>query len=900
MTQTAQIDGRPYAIRPGDTLYDFVTRHLGDEAIPVLCQDPALAPFGACRLCSVEVADGPEGQRRVVAACHTPVAEGQHIWPASPRIEALRRHILELLLSDYPVDQVDPEPAERPTPFQRALARYGLRTSRFPREISSQPLDQSHPYLRFDPAQCIHCYRCIRACDEVQGEFVLAMTGRGHASRIVRGADQSFAESGCVSCGRCVQTCPTDALSDRYRAKTMQADRRVRTVCTYCGVGCNLDVLVKDGQICAIEAPEDATVNAGHTCVKGRYAFAYHRHPDRLRTPLIRRHGELRPATWDQALDRIAERLGAIRDAQGPDAIAGISSARCTNEENFLMQKFMRVVIGSNNIDGCARVCHAPTAFGMQQTLGTGAATNSIDDIGRSDCLLLIGANPTDAHPVTGAKLRQHALKGASLIVIDPRLTPLARIADVHLQLRPGSNVALLNLLLFYLIQDAWLDEAFIANRTQGFEVFRDQVLAQDPAQLERITGVDRGSVREAATLYGSARNAMSFHGLGVTEHYQGSRTVMLITALALLTGNIGRPGVGVNPLRGQNNVQGAADMGVQPNLGAGYLDITDPAIREHYRTSYGREVPGTIGYKIPEMFRAAREGRLKALWVMGEDMMQTDPNSCEVRHSLQCVDFLVVQELFMTETAAIADVVLPASAHFEKSGTFTNGERRIQRVNQVIEPLEGTRPDGQIVVDIMNRMGYPQAGYDPALHLEEIAQVVPFFAGVSWDRLGDNGKQWPVRPDGTDTQILHAETFKIGRGRFCFFDFAETPELATPDAAYPLILTTGRILEHYNCGSMTRRTPNVELAQQDWLLIHPEDAAARGIADGDAVILRSRQGETRIAARLSNEVKPGVLFTTFHFPEIAINRITSGIMDLDAMTPEYKVVAVGIERASA
>jgi formate dehydrogenase major subunit len=863
----------------------------------VLCHDPALEPFGSCRLCTVEVAALPDSPTKVVAACHTPVAPDQHIWPNSPRIQKLRRSILELLLSDYPEDKLDPAPNEAPTPFQRLLREYAIPRGRFPKGGVREAPDPSHPYIRFDPAQCINCFRCIRACDEIQGEFVLAMHGRGYDSRIIRSLDQSFSDSACVSCGRCVQTCPTDALSDRHRAKTRKAEKSVRTLCTYCGVGCNLEVLVDHGEIRAIRAPEDAEVNRGHTCVKGRYAFAYYNHPDRLRSPLLRKNGELLPVSWDEALGHIAHRLQDIRDAHGADAIAGISSARCTNEENYLMQKFMRIVIGTNNIDGCARVCHAPTAYGMQQTYGTGAATNSIEEIGLADCLLIIGANPSDAHPVTGARLRQRALKGVPLIVIDPRVTDLARLASVHLQLRPGSNVALLNMLLYYVVAEALVDEPFIQTRTEGFDDFRRALLGVDLERMEAITGVDRNRVREAAIIYGRASRAMCFHGLGVTEHYQGSKTVMLIADLAMMTGNIGRAGVGVNPLRGQNNVQGAADLGVQPNLGPGYLDITDPAIREHYHNTYGREIPEKIGYRIPEMFRAARQGTLKALWVMGEDMLQTDPNSCEVKYSLKQLDFLVVQELFMTETAAIADVVLPASSHFEKSGTFTNGERRIQRVQQAIEPLQGTRPDGQIVVDIMNRMGYPQEGYDPALHLEEISRIVPFFAGVRWDNLGDNGLQWPVRPDGSDTRILHQEQFKRGRGRFRFFDFAETPELESHQPDFPFILTTGRILQHYNCGSMTRRTPNSELVNQDWLLINPEDAARKGIADEDGVEVRSRQGCATVKAKLSSEVRPGILFTTFHFPEIAINHITSGIMDVESMTPEYKVVAVSIEK---
>ena len=897
MSDRAWIDGTPFPLAAGETVYDFVTRHRGRDAIPVLCHEPALKPFGACRLCNVEVAPAAGGPRRMIASCHTPAAAGQHIYTDSPRVQRLRRNLLELVLSAYPGTEDRPAPGHRPTELQALLARYGVTQSRFGRYAIATAVDRSHPYLRFDAAQCIHCHRCIRACDEVQGSLVLAMHGRGHESRVIRSLDQDFRSSDCVSCGRCVQSCPTNALSDRYQAKTLQADRTVRTTCTYCGVGCNLEVLVRDGEIRAIRGA-DGAVNHGHTCVKGRYAFEYYRHPDRLRTPLIRKEGELRAATWDEALDLIARRFTDIRAAHGPDAIAGISSARCTNEENYLMQKLMRAVVGTNNIDGCARVCHAPTAFGMQQTFGTGAATNSIDEIPLADCLVVIGANPNEAHPVTGARIRQRAMQGVPLILIDPRAIELAPYAAVHLQPRPGTNVALLNLLLRELLELGLVHEDFVAQRTEGFAAFRTALLAEDPDGLAAICGVDRAAVREAARLYGQSQRAMAFHGLGVTEHYQGSKAIMLLTALALMTGQVGRPGTGINPLRGQNNVQGAADMGVQPHQGAGYLDVRDPEVRAHYARVYGRAVPGEVGLRIPEMFAAARQGKLKALWVMGEDLLQTDPNSCEVRYSLSQLNFLVVQELFMTETAAIADVVLPASSHFEKSGTFTNGERRIQRVNRVVEPLPGTLPDGQIVIEVMHRLGYPQPDYDPAGLLEEIAEAVPFFAGVRWDRLGDDGLQWPVLPDGSETRILHREQFQRGKGRFLHFPFVETPELSGDHPDYPYILTTGRVLAHYNCGTMTRRTPNRELIDRDVLLIHPQDAVAHGIADDDRVEVRSRRGATHLSARLSEQVRPGVLFTTFHFPEVAINHLTSGVFDQDSMTPEYKVVAVGIARA--
>jgi formate dehydrogenase major subunit len=563
------------------------------------------------------------------------------------------------------------------------------------------------------------------------------------------------------------------------------------------------------------------------------------------------------------------------------------------------MQKFFRAVINTNNIDGCARVCHSPTALGMQRTFGTGAATNSIDDLKDTNCIMVIGANPTDAHPVTGAKLKQFAMKSDNVtIVIDPRRTELAKYATYHLPLRPGTNVAVLNMMMYYIISLGLVDEQFIENRTEGYQEFKDTILNLDIDKMEEVSGVDKKLVMEAARAYANASNAMSFHGLGVTEHSQGTFTVMQIADLAMLTGNIGRRGVGVNPLRGQNNVQGSADMGVQPHQGAGYLDITKDDVNQRYNEFYGVEVPKHIGYKIPEMFEAALEGKLKAIWIIGEDVVQTDPNTQKVIKALESTDLVIVQELFMTETAKYADVILPGASFLEKSGTFTNGERRVQAVRQVVEPIEGTKPDGQIIVDIMNRMGYEQPDYTPDGMLEEISQIVPFFAGIRWDRLGNNGLQWPVSPDGKDTQILHKEEFKRGKGYFEFNPWEETQELTSHAKDYPYILTTNRELEHYNCGAMTRRTDNAKILKDDYLLIHPDDANDHLIQEGDYVCLESPRGKVDVKAKITEDVKQGILSTTFHFPEIMINNITGDVHDSEAMCPEYKVVAVRIRKS--
>jgi formate dehydrogenase major subunit len=900
MEKVAFIDNIPYPLTDGETILEFVRRIKGRDLIPTLCQADNLENYGSCRICSVEVAWKENGPAKVMASCHSYVEEGQFIYPSTEKIRRLRKNIIELILTYFPSDKIKPLPGNASTEFQLTLSSIGIPEVRYPlnRNYSDIPCDRSHPYIWSDMNQCIICYRCVRACDELQAEHILGVQGRGINTTIIKGYNESFMDSSCVACGACVQTCPTNAISDRYGTKTISADKVIRTICTYCGVGCNLEIKVKDGVVKGIQSPPDAEVNRGHTCVKGRFAFEFYNHPDRLRSPLIRKKGKLEEASWEEAYTYTASRLNEIRAKYGPDAIAGISSARCTNEENYLMQKLFRIVIGTNNIDGCARVCHAPTAMGMQWAFGTGAATNSVNDLYKTNCVLVIGSNPTAAHPVTGARIRAVAQQGIPLIVIDPLKINLARFAKYHLQNRPGTNVAVLNMFARFILEEGLTDHSFIQKRTEGWNAFEKYLINQDIARLEGICGVDRELVRAAAIEYASASSAMEFHGLGVTEHWQGTKSVTLISNIALMTGNIGKEGAGVNPLRGQNNVQGAADMGVQPHQGAGYLDVTDPGNIAVYTNFYGKEHPSRVGYKIPEMFAASQRGDLRAMWIMGEDLLQTDPNTCHVKDALEELEFLVVQELFMTDTARIADVVFPASSFLEKEGTFTNAERRIQKVHRVVEPLTGSRPDGQIVVDMMNVMGYPQKGYSAKVILEEIAGIVPFFKGVKWDELGKNGKQWPVLEDGSDTKILHKDAFTKGKGKFHIWDFEESPEVTANSSKYPYILTTGRLLEHYNSGTMTRRTPNKELVAEDILFIHPSDATEKEIVSGDYVIISSARGQTNMKAKVTDIVKPGVIYTTFHFPEASINYLTGSVGDEFTLTPEFKVVAVDIKKS--
>jgi formate dehydrogenase major subunit len=899
MSKIAYINDHPYPIEEGENILAFVRRSIGQASVPTLCDAPNLEPFGSCRVCSVDVAWSQNGKAKVVASCHTPVAEGMYIYNANDRITRLRKNIIELVLTDHPLDCLTCE-VNGNCELQTVAAQVGVRKVRYPegKNHGKVEKDLSHPYMTSDLSKCINCFRCVRACDEVQGQFVLSMAGRGFDSHIIKGQNVSFKESDCVSCGACAQACPTNAISDVFESKSIAFEEKIRTVCTYCGVGCNLEVAVSGGKVKSIQAPWDSEVNKGHTCLKGRYAFSFYNHRERLTSPMIRKDGELVPVSWDEAYEFIVSELRRIRAKYGPDSIGGISSARCTNEENYLMQKFIRVLIGTNNIDCCARVCHSPTAMGMQRTFGTGAATNSIVDLKDTECMMIIGANPTDAHPVTGAKMKQQAMKGKTLIIIDPRKTELTKYAQHHLRVRPGTNVAVLNLMIYYIITEGLANEAFISERTEGYEEFKASILALDPDELSRITGVAKEEVKAAALAYAKSPAAMSFHGLGVTEHSQGTHTVMLISAIAMLTGNIGRRGVGVNPLRGQNNVQGAADMGCQPHQGAGYFAVDNPDYHKLYEEFYGVNLPSHIGYKIPQMYDAALEGKFKALWCMGEDVVQTDPDTHKVKKAIAEMELFIVQELFMTETAKMATVVLPGASFLEKSGTFTNGERRIQRVNAVTSPLPGTKTDGQIVVDLMRKWGMDVPDYDPDIVLQEISRIVPFFEGVKWKELGDNGKQWPVGKDGKGTEVLHTETFKRGKGRFVFNAWRETEEIVKNGKEFPYIITTNRILEHYNCGTMTRRTQNALIDGDDILLVNPVDAEKHGIRDGELVCVESARGKVDLVAKVTEDVKPGILSTTFHFPENRVNDITSSVADSETLCPEYKVVAVNIRKS--
>ena len=899
--QGVYIDDVEFPFDDSASILDFSNKALGDKIIPTLCDDDNLRPYGACRVCSVEIQQSEDGPKRTVASCHTPISPGMRIYTNSDSIKTLRKNIVELVLSDHPPECLTCE-VNGNCELQDVAASVGVRQIRYAKGANhlEREKDLSHAYMRMDLSKCINCSRCVRACDEVQGQFTLTMTGRGFESRITTDNDMLFGDSSCVSCGACAQTCPTSAISDIFQSKSVEADKKVRTVCSYCGVGCNLEVAVKNDEVLSIRAPQDA-INSGHTCLKGRYAFKFYNHPDRLTSPLIRKNGELTPCSWDEALDFIKGKFETIRNEHGSDAIAGISSARCSNEENFMFQKMIRQLVGTNNIDCCARVCHSPTAWGMQQSFGTGAGTNPATDIPLADLMIVIGANPTAAHPVTGAKIKQQALSGASLIVIDPVRTELARLADYHLQLKPGTNVAVLNMIQYFIVEAGLVDYDFIEERCEGGLEFIEQIKELDVDKMSEISGLDKQLVKDAAIAYASAKNAMEFHGLGVTEHSQGTQTVMLISNLAMMTGNIGRPGVGVNPLRGQNNVQGAADMGCQPHHGPGYMWMDQQEVQDYYQDKFKLPTPTTAGKKIPEMFDGAIDGSVKALWIFAEDVVQTDPNTHHVIKAMKALDLLVVQEIFMSETAKMADVVLPGATFLEKSGTFTNAERRVQQVNAAVSPLEGCKTDGQIIVEMMRKLGYDQPDYDAKEVLKEVSSVVPFFEGITWEALSANpmGLQWPVNKKGEDTQILHIGEFKRGKGKFHYYDWRESEELVTHKNEYPFILTTSRELQHYNCATMTRRTANTEILPKDVLMLNPKDAKAKDLISGDRATLKSDRGEITLDVEVTDRVKRGVVRTTFHFPDVLINEVTSAVTDEETKCPEYKIVAVDVLKAS-
>lgn len=885
------IDGRSVVASDRATILDVARRE--DIFIPTLCYDPKLAAFGACRVCMV----GVKGARGPVAACTTPVREGMVVDTKDPTAIRIAKGTVELVLSDYPEGALA-RPGER-NELRDVASHFGLKTSRFVGERHAYAKDDRHPYIKMDLSECIVCGRCVRACDEVQGAFALSYAGRGWSTKIVAGMDSSFADSSCVSCGACVTTCPTGALDEAaYRAKET-VDKTVTTTCAYCGVGCSLEVNVRGDQVVSIDPAAEGPSNVGHTCVKGRFAHEYARASDRLRSPMLRRtDGTWRDASWDEAMTFVSTRMNEIKQKHGPDALAAISSSRCTNEENYLLMKLFRCAIGTNNIDNCSRVCHSPTSLGLIRSLGESGGTNSFADIDLTACLLLTGANPTEGHPVVGARMKEAVLRGAKLIVIDPRRIELAKYADVYLQLRPGTNVAVYNGLAHVIVRDGLVDRTFLKDRADLVEPYLEFIAKYDPKHVESISGVPAQDLERAAHLYAKTYPAAIFYGLGVTEQAQGVAGVRTLANLAILTGNLGKRGAGSNPLRGQNNVQGSSDVGALPTYLTMYRPMADDATRTMFEQRWGVTIQKQRGMMIPEMFQNAVDGKLRGMYVFGEDIAQTDPNVHHVEKALRSLDLLVVHDIFENATAAFAHALLPGSSFLEKTGTFTNAERRVQMVREAVPPPAEARRDLDILIDLSKRLGYEMPHKTAADVMDEIAALTPQMAGISHERLGTQGLQWPV-PDKTHagTPVLYLEKFPTPNGRANLFPVEWEPPGEAKSERFPFILITGRQLAHYNSGTQTRRTGNAELQPADLVEIHPDDAADLGIAMGDMVAIESARGAVETWACVTTRVARGNVFLSFHFPEVKTNLLTSAHADPLTSCPEYKVTAVAVRK---
>jgi len=899
---TGMIDGQSITVPAGTSIMRAAAT--SDINVPKLCATDSVEPFGSCRLCVVQI----EGRRGFPASCTTPFEEGMVVTTQNEPIADLRRNVMELYISDHPLDCLTCA-ANGDCELQDMAGAVGLRDVRYGYEGDNHldsVKDTSNPYFDFDPSKCIACSRCVRACEETQGTFALTIENRGFASKVSPSQSEAFIDSECVSCGACVQACPTATLVEKSVVDAGQPEHSKITTCAYCGVGCAFKAEMKGDQVVRMTPYKGGQANRGHSCVKGRFAFGYATHKERITTPMIRDSIDepWKPVEWDEAFEFAAAKLKGIQTKYGVKSIGGISSSRCTNEEVWLVQKMVRSAFGNNNVDTCARVCHSPTGYGLKQTLGEAAGTQNFDSVAAADVIIVMGANPTDAHPVFASRLKKRLREGAKLIVVDPRQIALVNgphiKANHHLKLMPGTNVAFLNAMAHVIVRENLYDQAFIENRCESeplaewFEFIKDE--KHSPENSEAVTGIPASELISAARLYAGGGNGAIYYGLGVTEHSQGSTSVMGIANLAMLTGNIGRHGVGVNPLRGQNNVQGSCDMGSFPHELPGYRPVSDDAVRGDFERAWHVTLDGEPGYRINNMLDAACEGTYKGLYVQGEDIAQSDPNTHHVEAALKNLDCLIVQDLFLNETAKFATVFLPGSSFLEKNGTFTNAERRISPVRKVMPAMAGLE-DWEVTQGLCNALGYEMNYSHPREIMQEIAALTPTFTNVTYERLDAEGSiQWPCNdetPDGSP--VMHVDEFVRGKGLFKVTEYVATDEKV--NRRFPLILTTGRILSQYNVGAQTRRTKNNEWHDRDLLEIHPVDAQDRGIVDGDRVEVASRSGVTNLYALVTENMQPGVVYTTFHHPESGSNIITTDNSDWATNCPEYKVTAVQINK---
>jgi len=898
------IDGIDVSVPEGTSIMRAASE--AGVSVPKLCATDSLDPFGSCRLCLVEV----EGKRGYPASCTTPVEQNLKVHTQTPKLADIRKGVMELYISDHPLDCLTCA-TNGDCELQDMAGAVGLRDVRYgydgENHLESEK-DESNPYFTFDPSKCIVCSRCVRACEEVQGTYALTIDGRGFESKVSAG-NKDFMDSECVSCGACVQACPTATLVEKSIIDHGQPERSVKTTCAYCGVGCSFNAEMQGEEVVRMTPNKDGGANHGHSCVKGRFAWGYTTHKDRITTPMIRKSikDPWKKVSWEEAINYAASEIKRIQKKYGFDSVGAISSSRCTNEEVYLMQKLVRAAYGNNNIDTCARVCHSPTGYGLKATIGESSGTQNFDSVMKADVIMIIGANPTDGHPVFASQMKRRLREGAKLIIIDPREIDLVKNsphvkADFHLKLKPGTNVATINSLAHVVVKEGLLDEEFIKNRceSEAFNYWKDFISKEEnsPESLESETGIPADLVRQAARLFAQKGNSAIYYGLGVTEHSQGSTMVMGIANLTMATGNIGREGVGINPLRGQNNVQGACDMGSFPHEFPGYRHVSDLATRNLFESAWNTELYDEPGLRIPNMLDGAISGKFKSVYCEGEDIAQSDPDTKHVTHALESMECVIVQDLFLNETAMYAHVFLPGSSFLEKNGTFTNAERRISRVRKVMSPKNGYE-DWEITQLLSNALGYPMNYKHASEIMDEVAQLTPTFKGVSFDKIDELGSiQWPCNdeyPEGTPT--MHVDEFVRGKGKFFITEYIPTTERV--NNKFPLILTTGRILAHYNVGAQTRRTNNTEWHTEDLIEIHPHDAEDRGINEQDWVGINSRAGDTVLRAKITDRVQPGVIYTTFHHPVSGANVITTDNSDWATNCPEFKVTAVQVTKVT-
>ncbi|UCB46067.1 MAG: formate dehydrogenase subunit alpha [Spirochaetota bacterium] len=888
------IDGKPISVNPGITIY-WAAKKLGIE-IPHLCFGEDLPPMSSCRLCVVEV----EGMRNLAVSCSHPVSEGMEVHTDTERVRRARRMNLELILSDHNIECITCEKSGDCS-LERYAYEFGIKEPSFSGEKNIHPVLDNDPFIVRDYNKCILCGRCVHACSEIQYESAINIADRGFPAQISTSFERPLQETTCVSCGRCISVCPVGALTEKFRiGRGREWDlERKKTICPYCGCGCTVELCIKDGELIKVTTPKKDTINNENLCVKGKFGLHFINHSERLTRPLIKSDGTFVEATWEEAMSYIVENLDRIRKKHGPDAIGGLSSAKCTNEENYIFQKFIRACIGTNNVDHCARLCHSSTVAGLARAFGSGAMTNSMKELRTAGCIFVTGSNTTEAHPIIALDIKAAVMKnGAKLIVADPRKIDLVRFATIWLRHKSGTDVALFNAIMYVILNEGLEDRDFIEQRTENFDNFRDVVMQYTPEMAEEITGVPAEQIIEAARIYAGAETSSIVYSMGITQHTTGTDNVLSLANMAMLTGNVGKRGAGVNPLRGQNNVQGACDLGALPNVYPGYQKVDNEAFQRKFEKAWGTSLSPKPGLTVVEMLHGAENGRIRAMYIMGENPFLSDPNANRVKKDLESLDFLVVQDIFLSETAQYADVVLPAASFAEKDGTFTNTERRVQLLHRIIPPPGEARPDWQIICEVSSRLGYPMSYTDTARIMDEMAEIMPIYGGISHKRIRKFGIQWPCpEKQHPGTPFLHKDTFTRGKGLFSAVDFRPAAEL--PDDEYPYVLTTGRILYHFHTGTMSRRVEGLDAIRPDGFVeIHPDDAKVLKLKDGAMVEVASRRGTVTARAVVTSRSRPGTVFMAFHYREAAANILTNDALDPVAKIPEFKVCAVKIKKA--